>query len=221
MDWLLWLLLGLILGWLIELAIDYLFWQRRCDALNAELNRLQGSLGALEARALAAERDTKSARAKLTESNLSLTQAQSDLAGAHAIHETLRNNVQILEDRVDNWGRKIGLLASAGGLLGPVGVAFSQDGDDDLRNQIDILHQTLDGLLPDASGERDPLQEINGIGAVYEKRLNDAGIFTFQQLIESSVQQIHEIISPKDWQVIDSEDWLAQAREILKTRSGI
>lgn len=216
MNWFLWLLIGIVVGWLIEFVIDYLFWQRRCSELGIELNRVQARTGDLEARALSSEREVQQSTSKLNDLQRTLDKAYGDLTGAHTIQETLRKNVQVLEDRVDNWGRKIGLLTSADGLLGSLGAAFSRDEDDDLQQRIEAIHLKLNDTSASVTeSKRDPLHEINGIGAVYEQRLNDAGIFTFAGLIAAGSQRIHEIISPKDWQAIDTKDWLAQAQAML------
>ena len=215
MNWLLWLLIGVVLGWLIELVIDYLFWQRKWEERSAELVKVQGRIGDLESRALAAQRDATLAATKLDDLQSSLEKAHADLTGAHAIQESLRKNIQVLEDRVDNWGRKIGLLAGSEGVLNQLGTAFSADADEDLQNQITLIHARLNGA-PDLPAQliRDPLHEINGIGAVYEQRLNDAGIFTFAELLAAGERRIQEIINPKDWQTINTADWLAQARQL-------
>ena len=59
---------------------------------------------------------------------------------------------------------------------------------------------------------KDPLEKIEGIGPVYAKRLNEAGIFSFWQLAEQTPERVREIINPKEWQKIEPESWIAQAR---------
>lgn len=67
----------------------------------------------------------------------------------------------------------------------------------------------------------DQLQEIQGIGQVFAKRLNDAGIFTFAQLAELSPERLREIIQPQEWQSLDFAAWLTQARTLAqKSQKG-
>ena len=139
MNWLLWLFIGVVIGWLIEFVIDYLFWQKRYSQVSVELEQMQGRVGNLESRSLAAERDAKTSATKLSDAQSALDKAYADLTGAHIIQETLRKNIQVLEDRVDNWGRKIGLVASAEGVTDALGSAFSQDDDVELKTQLDLL----------------------------------------------------------------------------------
>jgi len=60
----------------------------------------------------------------------------------------------------------------------------------------------------------DQLEDINGIGPVFARRLNEAGIHTFVDLAAQSPERIKEIISPKNWQAIDPESWIAQAGQL-------
>jgi predicted flap endonuclease-1-like 5' DNA nuclease len=60
--------------------------------------------------------------------------------------------------------------------------------------------------------QRDRLEAIEGIGPVYAKKLNEAGIFSFWQLAEQTPERLREIINPKDWQKIEPESWIDQAR---------
>lgn len=60
----------------------------------------------------------------------------------------------------------------------------------------------------------DQLEEIDGIGDIYAQRLNEAGIFAFEQLAQLSVDRIQEIISAEEWQKIEPESWIAQAKKL-------
>lgn len=59
----------------------------------------------------------------------------------------------------------------------------------------------------------DDLVIINGIGEVYARKLNEAGIMTFAQLAETSPERIREICEPEPWQKIEPEAWAAEAAE--------
>jgi predicted flap endonuclease-1-like 5' DNA nuclease len=61
---------------------------------------------------------------------------------------------------------------------------------------------------------RDPLIDINGVGPVYEQRLLNAGVTTFQQLAGMSAAEIRAIINPEDWQNVDLESWIAEAKTL-------
>jgi len=61
----------------------------------------------------------------------------------------------------------------------------------------------------------DHLEDVNGIGPVFAQRLNEAGIYTFADLAAQTPVRIREIISPKNWQAVDPEGWISQARHLL------
>jgi predicted flap endonuclease-1-like 5' DNA nuclease len=63
-----------------------------------------------------------------------------------------------------------------------------------------------------ADSRRDPLIDVDGIGPVYEKRLFEAGIYTFEQLAALTPEQVIEIIKPQGWQKIEAEAWIAESR---------
>lgn len=69
--------------------------------------------------------------------------------------------------------------------------------------------------------EKDNLEKINGIGPVFAKRLNNAGIFTFAELAEQTPERVREIINPQDWQKIEPEEWIEEARQIAQQLSKL
>jgi predicted flap endonuclease-1-like 5' DNA nuclease len=60
---------------------------------------------------------------------------------------------------------------------------------------------------------RDDLEQIDGIGRVYEQKLFDAGIDTFARLAITPASRLREIIEPASWQQIDFDSWIEQARK--------
>ena len=77
-----------------------------------------------------------------------------------------------------------------------------------LEAEIARLNEELNRVR---SQRRDDLTKINGIGAVFATRLNDAGIRTFAELEQSNASRILEIIKPEDWQKIDPDLWRSEA----------
>lgn len=58
----------------------------------------------------------------------------------------------------------------------------------------------------------DNLQEINGIGATYARRLGAAGIHTFADLAALTPAEALELAKAQPWQA-DTAAWIAEARE--------
>ena len=83
--------------------------------------------------------------------------------------------------------------------------------------QVEIAASTLS---PKAPVDRDRLEKIDGIGEVYEHRLNSAGIWTFAQLSQMSLESIHNLIQAEDWQKIEPEQWILEAAERAKAKAA-
>lgn len=67
-----------------------------------------------------------------------------------------------------------------------------------------------------------PLRSIDGIGVVYERKLFEAGVYTFDQLAALTPERVREIIKPEAWQQIEPQAWVEEARARaanLKARS--
>ena len=60
--------------------------------------------------------------------------------------------------------------------------------------------------------EADDLVKIEGIGPKVAKVLNEAGISTFDELANASVEDIQKILSDADLKMMDATSWPAQAR---------
>lgn len=77
--------------------------------------------------------------------------------------------------------------------------------------------ETVDPAPTEPSGVADPsiLEAVKGIGPIFARRLNKAGIYTLADLIQLTPEQITEIME-KDGHSFsgDPEDWLKHAREL-------
>ena len=62
---------------------------------------------------------------------------------------------------------------------------------------------------------KDDLKDIKGVGKIIEKRLNDAGIFTFKRLSEMAQPEIEKIVG-KAQNLSDEVDIIKQARKMAK-----
>ena len=60
------------------------------------------------------------------------------------------------------------------------------------------------------AGEQD-LTRVKGIGAVYARRLNEAGIRTYAALAATPAAELVAIARLRAWQAAASENWIAQA----------
>jgi predicted flap endonuclease-1-like 5' DNA nuclease len=69
------------------------------------------------------------------------------------------------------------------------------------------------------SGEApDNFEPIDGIGKVYEQRLYDAGIRTYEQIAAATPEQLDAIIQPRKPQNPDYASWIEQARQMAAAK---
>ena len=79
-----------------------------------------------------------------------------------------------------------------------------------LKHDNELLKDQLAEL---SKGFREPLEKINGIGLVFQRKLWEGGVNTFQQLAGSTPESIRSIIKPEEWQRIEVDHWIKEANE--------
>jgi large subunit ribosomal protein L21 len=79
-----------------------------------------------------------------------------------------------------------------------------------------VLHNVGTALKADA----DDLKMINGIGPAYEERLNELGIYTFEQISKLKAADREELsaVDGITRDKIESEEWVKQAKALLKDK---
>lgn len=82
----------------------------------------------------------------------------------------------------------------------------------------DLSETMAEEPLASASAETsiDDLTQINGIGPVYARQLQDAGITTFAQLAALTATQLDDMIDAPDWREPDYQGWIDQARDLSR-----
>jgi len=101
-------------------------------------------------------------------------------------------------------------------------LTVASDEEGRLRRELEVARleisrlQTQVSTAPGDAPAGDRLQDISGIGQVYAKRLNDAGIRTFAELAAATPQKLAEILKPQEWQTVDFDAWIRQARTFAK-----
>ncbi|MDP2686319.1 MAG: 50S ribosomal protein L21 [Aequorivita sp.] len=79
-----------------------------------------------------------------------------------------------------------------------------------------VLHSIGTALKADA----DDLKLINGIGPVYEEKLNELGIYTFEQISKLKAADREELsaIEGITRDKIETDEWVKQAKALLKNK---
>ncbi|MGB1038113.1 MAG: quinol:electron acceptor oxidoreductase subunit ActD [Bacteroidia bacterium] len=85
--------------------------------------------------------------------------------------------------------------------------------DEEKENKLNLIKS----VLGDASGAKDDLKLISGVGPKYEETLNSIGIFTFEQVSKmtpDTISAIEEITNYFPGR-IERDDWISQAKQLM------
>ena len=220
------LILGLLAGWLIEWVIDWIYWRRSQPQLPvaAPPPNLAARVGARsdgEARLAKANADLQGARG-------AISKLQGELKDATELARRHKADLDALQARLDSElasrsaGDSARTLTSGvlGGSSSMPTVRLSDAGDDEnaqLRAELEAMRGELARVKV---LHADRLIDINGIGPVYERRLHDAGIYTFAELAAANPERLREIIGPEGWQNIDPAAWIAESQQFADRARG-
>ncbi len=106
----------------------------------------------------------------------------------------------------------------------------------DYKNQVELFEEEINTTIKarktyergimvpkisniDAETKPDDLKNIKGIGPVLESKLNELGIKTYEQitlLTEADLDRIAEVTTFGKNKIV-ADDWIGQAKELLKT----
>ena len=89
----------------------------------------------------------------------------------------------------------------------------------DAEETVEQLRAELNTISAQAPQEEDLFERIKGIWTSFAERFHDAGIFTFAQLGEAKPERVREIVNPEEWQEIEPESWIAQAKAFAQEKA--
>lgn len=92
---------------------------------------------------------------------------------------------------------------------------------EDLKHQLqEALSREPEVIVKEVAVTKDQLEKIHGIGKVFARRFNEAGVATFADLAALTPERAHEIINPEEWQAIEPEAWIAEAGQFAEDRGA-
>ncbi|NTU82727.1 MAG: hypothetical protein HGA45_25715 [Chloroflexales bacterium] len=229
-----WLCLGALIGWVVQWIWDWVWFRARRRSVSVEVETQVASLQGERAK-LAGDLKVCGDRRVALESELATMKARGgDL-------ERLRARIGELEPlvaRVDALSTENARLRdeleaahAAGAVLGAgAGMSLAAravgSGDDpealaSLREYNLAMHDELGAtrkaLARYAAGRGDPLIDIDGIGPVYQKKLYDQGVVTFDQLAAMHPERLRTLVAPNAVFDLDTSPWIDQARRLAGT----
>lgn len=132
--------------------------------------------------------------------------------------QELQDKLVLAEARADEAGAKLAATEES--------VVKLQNDRSHLENRVLELQAELEAAMEQAPEviikevfrASDRLEKIKGIGSVFAKRLNEAGIFTFEQIAEADPVWLEEVVEAKAWQDVVAEEWVAEAAKIVEAK---
>jgi len=104
-----------------------------------------------------------------------------------------------------------------------------ETGTEDIEEDMDVeaakakLRTAIGAQIPQAtSEERDDLKQINGVGPFIEEKLNDLGIYTFEQISQLDEELIETLTNAIEFFPgrIERDDWVGQADRLFYTKGS-
>ena len=140
------------------------------------------------------------------------------------IDEAYRKNRELRRQLSQGGSTTLALGASLGGQAGDSAsqtlADFLRQRDEELRElreQLSRADAQLDALRDEFEAYQqthpDDLTVIKGIGSVYQWKLRDAGFNTYKQLASADPDQLRRMLDIKNWQRVNVESWIEQARD--------
>lgn len=202
-------ILGLLVGWLVEWFIDWIYWRRRQAELQAQLEK---------ARAAPASTALEGQLASLKGEHAALQQKS---AGLEADKASLSQQLAALaEEKASLAARLEACQASlSAGKAQPVAEAPGVAGVAPTPSAAEA--ETMVGrMVEPAPVVPDDLIVIKGIGPVINRKLNEAGVFTFEQLGALTPTRLREIVGDVIQRLADEEAILSEARQLAARKAG-
>ncbi len=186
--------------------------QARLTTLNRERNQLHSELLKTN-EALQENEQLLAMQVAEVSTRLQLTSGQRDQA-FDQVNE-LRVECDGYQSELEAQNEVIGNLKNS--QSGPVAIAFTQDQDDPIHGGRTRLDPRRGRIYTQPPTIRDDLKLISGIAQVLERRLNEFGVYTYQQILEwdeTAIEEYSTLLTFKDR--IERDNWIGQARQLFE-----
>lgn len=185
MNWVVALFVGLLTGWLIEWIIDWLYWRRRGENT---AKKYQEELKTAQQTVAHLRSQPREGVAHDGESQQTIAQLKSQLKEC----ATLNNRYLQTSAHLKNELRE--------------SVIFKKRS---LQTIVNLQAQ----LKESRTHKKRTLQDIRGIGPVIEGKLNNAGVYTFEDLAKLTSERLEEIVGKRIRNLVDEDNLIRQAQE--------
>lgn len=228
MEWLLWLVLGIVIGWLTDYFVLRRWFGDEASSLKQELATSRSEQSALQTQLRTASAESTNLRAQLDRATGAEASLQAELgtlntraADWDAERADLSARVATLSAAADRNAALEAQLADCRAALADAQAqvaAVSEELEDVSEELEEVVTEYEEETTTMAHAEADPgepddLKRIEGIGPKISRILNEAGIYTFAQLATRSADTLQQILTDAGIsRISDPTTWPEQAR---------
>lgn len=207
---------GVLAGWLIEWAVDWLYWRRVYADLQRKLTTSEALLAQKKdgdtVKVEALQRELAQAKAEIArhEQMAATTLPQEQYTAAQTAFNQCQEELTETRTELNHYLEQFTEMQTYRDKLAAAEAEIDRL-KAELTNRSGHVTQIVEKVII-----KDNLERINGIGPVFARRFDQANVFTFSQLATLSPERIQEIIMPQPWQHIDPDAWIAEAKEFAE-----
>jgi predicted flap endonuclease-1-like 5' DNA nuclease len=229
--------IGLLIGWVIEWIIDFVYWRKKfkseTETLQIEVERLRQQNADFNEKVTKIETENQDLRAEIknatptqadaTPEKVETVETETRSAAPIVVESEPKSDEEVVPDdltKIKGVGAVIQQKLNVAGIftysqLGALSPAQLEEvvGEDikRLANEEALINRAkiLAGdLIPDK------LSSIKGIGPVIEKKLNEAGIYTYAHLGTLTPADLEAVVGEGIKRLADEDELIRQAREL-------
>ncbi len=193
-------LLFLFIAFLIGLIAGWLYWRRRLEDLRTELTGAQNTIMQL--------------RSELDVMRIKLSGTEDDLHKANMGQDDCRKRLRTCEEEKGQLRADIYGLTEAQETVGS---------PEDAASARLALSSAMGNKIAVASAsDKDDLKQINGIGPALEKKLNELGIYTYEQVSQFDDDLVEKVNQAIEFfpDRIARDNWVGQAIALFQLKQA-
>lgn len=198
-------LLFLFIAFLIGLITGWLYWRKRLEELRTELTHTQTAHADMSKQLAEWKRKWEVTEAELKVVSENLEHCRGQLRTCEIEKGQLRAEIFEATEKL----------------------AATSDGKKSATKEVTSARETVTAALGSklaaaGAGDRDDLKKISGVGPFIEKKLNDLGIYTYEQISQLDDHLVDKVNVAIEFFPgrIARDNWVGQALELHRQKTG-
>ncbi len=222
---------------LAQLQSKYNAVNTKLDAMEKEKAELTEKLNTSMALGVSSE-DTDALKSKVDDLETENANLMSQLQNSNALNEAysdydaLKSKISDLSDENAELKQRLAAMAAAPVVMAASSEETTDDGDGGAEEvskeekaaqaQADVKAALGSRIAAATEDQKDDLKMINGVGPFIEKKLNNLGIYTFEQISQFDDELSNQVTDAIEFFPgrIQRDDWVGQAKTLLGKKNA-